>query len=70
MILQRTCQRFTLRKASKTFKKPIGIFKALIGLRRITVHALHPMIATFLNVLATLRLNRLEKVRSITFLAK
>jgi transposase len=40
------------------------------GLKRIAVHALICMIAMLLNALAALRLNRVEKARSITFLAR
>jgi hypothetical protein len=40
------------------------------GLGRITVHALLCMIAMLLNALAALRLNRVEKARSITLLAR
>lgn len=39
------------------------------GLGRITVHALLCMIAMLLNALAALRLNRVDKARSITLLA-
>lgn len=39
------------------------------GLGRITVHALFCMIAMLLNALAALRLNRVDKARSITLLA-
>jgi len=40
------------------------------GLGRITVHALLCMIAMLLNALAALRLNRVDKARSITLLAR
>lgn len=40
------------------------------GLKRITVHALLCMIAMLLNALAAFRLNRPEKARSITMLAR
>jgi len=40
------------------------------GLRRIAIHALFCLIAMLLNALAALRLNRVEKARSITFLAR
>jgi transposase, IS5 family len=40
------------------------------GLERITLHALLCMIAMLLNALAALRLNRVDKARSITLLAK
>ena len=40
------------------------------GLKRVTVHALLCMIAMLLNALAALRLNRSEKARSITMLAR
>src|SRR3990170_1497663 len=40
------------------------------GLERITIHALHCIIAMLLNALTALRLNRPEKARSITMLAR
>ena len=40
------------------------------GLERITIHALLCMIAMLLNAIAALRLNRPEKTRSITMLAR
>jgi transposase len=40
------------------------------GLKRITIHALLCMIAMLLNALTALRLNRPEKARSITMLAR
>jgi transposase len=40
------------------------------GLKRITIHALLGMIAMLLNALAAFRLNRPEKARSITMLAR
>jgi len=40
------------------------------GLKRITVHALLCIIAMLLNAVAALRLNRPEKARSITMLAR
>ena len=40
------------------------------GLKRITVHALLCMIAMLLNALAALRLNRVDKARSITLLVR
>ena len=40
------------------------------GLRRIAIHALLCMIAMLLNALAALRLNRVEKARSVTLLAR
>jgi len=40
------------------------------GLKRVTTHALLCMIAMLLNALAALRLNRPEKARSITMLAR
>jgi len=40
------------------------------GLKRITIHALLCIIAMLLNALTALRLNRPEKVRSLTMLAR
>jgi hypothetical protein len=40
------------------------------GLKLVTTHALLCMIAMLLNALAALRLNRPEKARSITTLAR
>jgi hypothetical protein len=40
------------------------------GLERITIHALLCIIAMLLNALAALRLNRPEKTRSLTMLAR
>jgi hypothetical protein len=40
------------------------------GLERITIHALLSIIAMLLTALVALRLNRLEKARCITMLAR
>jgi IS5 family transposase len=40
------------------------------SLRRITIHALFCLIALLLNALAALRLNRVDKARSITLIAR
>jgi uncharacterized membrane protein YidH (DUF202 family) len=40
------------------------------GLERITIHALLCIIAMLLNAIAALRLNRPEKTRSTTMLAR
>jgi transposase len=40
------------------------------GLRRITIHVLVCMVAMLLNALVALRLNRVEKARSMTMLAR
>jgi len=63
--------RSSVERVNSRFKEQLCLEKHRArGLRRITIHALICMIAMLLNAVAAFRLNRVEKARSITLLAK
>jgi transposase len=63
--------RSSIERVNSRLKEQLCLEKHRVrGLERITVHALLCMIAMLLNAVAAFRLNRVEKVRSITLLAR
>jgi len=63
--------RSSVERVNSRLKEQLCLEKHRVrGLRRITVHALICMIAMLLNAVAAFRLNRVEKARSITLLAR
>jgi len=63
--------RSSVERVNSRLKEQLCLEKHRVrGLRRITIHALICMIAMLLNAVAAFRLNRVEKARSITLLAR
>jgi IS5 family transposase len=63
--------RSSVERVNSRLKEQLCLEKHRVrGLRRITIHALICMIAMLLNAVAAFRLNKVEKARSITLLAK
>lgn len=63
--------RSSVERVNSRLKEQLCLGKHRVrGLRRITIHALICMIAMLLNAVAAFRLNRVEKARSITLLAR
>jgi transposase len=64
-------QRGAIERVNSRLKEQLCLERHRVrSLERITMHALLCIIAMLLNVLTALRLNRPEKVRSITILAR
>jgi transposase len=63
--------RSSIERVNSRLKEQLCLGKHRVrGLRRVTIHALICMIAMLLNAVAAFRLNRVEKARSITLLAR
>jgi transposase len=63
--------RSSVERVNSRLKEQLCLEKHRVrSLERITVHALLCMIAMLLNAVGAFRLNRVEKVRSITLLAR
>jgi len=63
--------RSSIERVNSRLKEQLCLEKHRVrGLERVTIHALICMIAMLLNAVAAFRLNRVEKARSITLLAR